>query len=192
MTTLILASSSPYRKALLERLQTPFFALSPGVDETLKPGETPLQATCRLAYEKARTLAEQHPDSVVIGSDQLCEHAGRPLGKPETLDRAIEQLQALSGQTVVFHTALCVLDGPRNQRYDAVIDSEVEYRTLSLPMIRRYLEKEPAFDCAGAAKIELLGISLVASVRSEDPTALMGLPLIKTVEFLNRAGFSIP
>lgn len=176
----------------MERLGLPFEAISPDIDESPKPGESPDLITQRLAREKAFAVLFAHPSALVIGSDQLAALGATPLGKPGSLDKARAQLQALSGKTVTFFTALAVVDGSSGRRLEALVPSTVNYRTLTDAEIDRYLAREPAIDCAGAAKIESLGIALTASVHSDDPTALTGLPLIKTVEFLNALGIPVP
>lgn len=189
---IILASSSPYRAELLGRLGLPFTQDRPDVDESALPGESPRETTLRLAELKTMTVAARHPECIIIGSDQLASLNGEALGKPGTHDKAVLQLQRLSGQEVIFHTAVCVMDTRTGRRQIAEIPCLVGYRALTEPSIHSYLQQEPAFDCAGAARIETLGISLTRYVRCDDPTALIGLPLITVVEMLNQCGFSIP
>ncbi len=189
---LVLASSSPYRAALLQRLGVPFLTDRPDVDETLLTGESPADAPLRLAEAKARRVVERHPNALVIGSDQLASLDGQPLAKPETLARARIQLAAMSGAEVIFHTALVLLDGRTGQLQSTVVPCHVGYRPLTADRIERYLAREPALDCAGSTKIEALGISLTRFVRCDDPTALIGLPLITLVDFLTNAGVVIP
>lgn len=176
MRTLILASTSPYRRQLLSRLQLPFEAIAPGVDEAEQPDEPAAIRARRLALAKARAVAMQHRTAVVIGSDQVCECAGRILDKPGTLDRAREMLGWMSGQTVRFHTAVTVVAGARCWHH--VDRTRCQVRSLGNATIEAYLLREPSLDTAGAFKIEGLGISLFDQVQSRDPTALIGLPLI--------------
>jgi septum formation protein len=186
---LILASTSPYRRELLTRLQHPFLTLAPQVDETPDPAETPLALAHRLALAKAHAVASQHPQAWTIGSDQVCDWEGRSLGKPGTPDRAAEQLAMLSGQSVVFRTAVAVVCPRLNFEACEVVSVDVRFRSLSTAQIQTYLAREPAHDCAGSAKSEGLGIALLEWVRSDDPTALIGLPLLATCRLLRQAGF---
>lgn len=193
---LVLASSSPYRRALLERLGLRFIARSPDVDESRHSDETVAATTQRLALSKALALREQHSNACIIGSDQLCatedEHGNvLILGKPGSHDAAIEQLQALSGREVQFHTAVCVVH--KDQTYAACDITRVRFRTLVLAEIQRYLDAEPdAIHCAGSFMSEALGISLCEAIISDDPSALIGLPLIATARLLRQAGFALP
>jgi septum formation protein len=189
---LILASSSRYRAGLLHRLGLTFTQQAPELDESALPGETPQATALRLAEAKARAVAASHPDALVLGSDQLASLDGRAIGKPGTLARAAEQLRAASGRELVFHTAVCLLDGRDGRVQVADVPCHVAYRALSEEMITRYLAREPALDCAGAARIEELGISLTRHVRCDDPTALIGLPLITVVAFLHTCGVAVP
>lgn len=185
---LVLASSSPYRADLLRRLQLDFTVSVAGIDESPLPGETPDKLASRLAEAKARAVAGKHPRSFIIGSDQVADLAGEPLGKPGNRANAEAQLAQLSGQTVVFHTAMCLLDTTRNTARSRLVPTTVVFRTLTPANIRNYLDREPAFDCAGSAKSEALGISLIAAMRTDDPTALIGLPLIALTDLLAEAG----
>ena len=189
---LILASSSPYRAELLRRLGLPFTVARPDVDETAVPGETPRDTTLRLAALKARTIAHLYPQALVIGSDQLASLAGTALGKPHTLDAARAQLARLSGQEIVFHTAVCVINPADGAAHLREVPCQVGYRTLDAARIDRYLAREPALDCAGATKIEGLGIAMARYVRCDDPTALIGLPLITVVDLLAACGVEVP
>ena len=185
---LILASTSRYRRALLQRLQLPFDVEAPGVDETPLPGEAPAALAQRLALEKARAVAQRHPDAVVIGSDQVADLAGQAIGKPHTHERAVQQLRAMSGRSVVFHTAVAVVRqnaGVAEVRLSPVV---VRFRDLSDEEIENYLRREQPYDCAGSAKSEGLGIALLHSVESQDPTALIGLPLSTVCELMRVAG----
>lgn len=187
---LILASSSRYRRELLARLQIPFQHQSPDVDESPLPSELPEALAQRLARLKAETIARQHPGAWVIGSDQVLDCGGRLFGKPLTRERAETQLAALSGQRARFFTALC-LHTP-GAVLEAVDITESQYRHLSAAEIRRYLDAEPALDCAGSCKAEGLGITLCEHIRSDDPTGLIGLPLIALRRLLAQAGWPLP
>ncbi len=189
---LILASTSPYRRALLERLGLPCRVLASGVDETPLPGEAPAALAARLALAKAQRVHAQAPGAVVIGADQVADLDGAPLNKPEQHALAVEQLRRLSGRTARFHSALCVIGGEPAEQVVEVVTTAVRYRPLTEAQIERYLAREPAYDCAGAARIEALGIALVESVHSDDPSALIGLPLIATVRLLSRFGIEVP
>ena len=187
---LLLASTSPYRRELLQRLRLPFECMPPRVDETPLPGEAPAALASRLAREKAAEVHAREPDAFVIGSDQVADLEGRVLGKPGDFESAVAQLRAMSGREVAFHTALCVT-GP-GFRESAVDTTRVHLRELDGDEIARYLQAEPAFDCAGSFKAEGLGIALFAGINSSDPTALVGLPLIATARLLRKAGFAVP
>ncbi len=188
-TPLILASSSRYRRELLDRLGLAYTCVSPDVDETPLADESPLQLSARLARAKAQAVAAAHPGSVVIGSDQVCELNGRPLGKPGNFERAVEQLTAMQGQKLVFHTAVCVVDA-QGALQETVSDTVVEIRPLSRTAIENYVRREEPYDCAGSAKIEKLGIAIMKSVASDDPTSLIGLPLMRLTDMLMAAGIS--
>ena len=185
---LILASTSRYRRELLNRLQLPFSVEPPGVDETPWPGEAPEALARRLAQEKARAVARHHPGSVVIGSDQVADLAGQPLGKPGTHDRAVEQLRRMSGQRVVFQTALAVVRQDTGFEASDLAAVTVAFRTLSDREIETYLRLDEPYDCAGSARSESLAVALLTSIESDDPTALVGLPLIRTCALLRAAG----
>ncbi len=189
---LILASGSPYRAALLKRLGLPFRALSPDIDESQHPDEAPGQLALRLAEAKADAVAARFPEACVIGSDQTADLGGRALGKPGSVERAAEQLRLCAGQRIAFHTSVSVVrvsDGFRASWSDR---TEVLLRPLDGEEIERYLAREPAVDCAGSFKVESLGISLFDAVQSEDPTALIGLPLIGLCRLLRQAGIAVP
>ena len=188
---LLLASSSPYRRQLLERLRLPFQALSPEVDERALPGEGPRATALRLAEVKARAIASVAPGDLVVGSDQVADLDGRPLGKPGNAQAALEQLRAMRGRVVVFHTALCLLQVATARADIDEVPTVVRFREFSDAEAMRYLEIDRPYDCAGSAKIEALGIALVERVESADPTALIGLPLISLVSMLRRAGVSV-
>ena len=188
---LILASSSPYRRQLLARLGLPFEAWSPDVDEAPLAGEAPSATALRLARAKARAGEARFPDAWIIGSDQVAELDGRPIGKPGTLDNARRQLRELSGRSVLFHTALR-LSRAAMRGHERIVTTDVAFRPLSDAEIERYLAREPALDCAGSAKSEALGVSLLARLGGDDPTALVGLPLIALGEMLRAEGFQVP
>ncbi|RPE81255.1 Maf family protein [Vulcaniibacterium tengchongense] len=191
MSPLILASTSPYRRELLARLRLPFTTVRPDADETPRPGETPLELARRLARTKAAAVAADYPEAWVIGSDQVAEFDGRPIGKPGDRARAIAQLRAMAGRSARFHTGLCLLrhDGPALQALDT---TEVRFRALGAEEIERYVDAEQPFDCAGGFKAEGLGIALFEAIESRDPTALIGLPLIATARLLREAGYTLP
>jgi septum formation protein len=185
---IVLASTSPWRRELLGRLGLPFAVESPGVDETPAPGEDGRATAQRLARAKAHAVAVRHPGALVIGSDQVCLAGARVLGKPGSAAAACAQLASLSGQRAVFATALCVLDGAGRREFDGCVDTTVDFLALDAARIARYVAREQPLDCAGSFKVEGLGISLFESVRSEDPTALVGLPMILLCRFLRAAG----
>jgi septum formation protein len=186
--SLILASTSRYRRELLARLRLPFEVEAPGVDEAPRAGEAPADLALRLALEKARAVAARRPGAVVIGSDQVAELDGQPIGKPGSHERAVEQLRRMSGRRVVFHTAVAVVRADTGFEAARLAPVAVTLRTLANDEIEHYLRTEQPYDCAGSAKSETLGIALLASIESDDPTALVGLPLIRTCELLRGAG----
>jgi len=188
---LLLASTSPYRRELLSRLRIPFDVARPEVDETPSPGELPLALAQRLAAAKAATIAMREGNAWVIGSDQVAELDGQPLGKPGGREQALAQLAAMSGSSVAFRTALCVMHRDLG-RFDAVDTTVVRFRGLAGDEIARYVDAEQPFDCAGSFKSEGLGIALFEAIETTDPTALVGLPLIATAQLLRRAGFALP
>ncbi len=188
----MLASGSPYRRQLLERLGLAFEAWPPDVDEAPLAGEAPVASAVRLARAKAEAAAARWPRAWIIGSDQVAEVDGRPVNKPGTLDAARGQLRELSGRTVRFHTALCVARAEPHERHERLVTTEVRFRALTDAEIERYLAREPAIDCAGSAKSEGLGIALLERLAGEDPTALVGLPLIALCDILRGRGFEIP
>lgn len=189
--SLILASTSEYRRQLLLRLQCAFTTESPGVDETPHEDERPDALARRLALAKAWAVAKRHPQACVIGSDQVCDLNGEPLGKPGTLEKAKAQLQRLSAQSVVFRTAVAVVRPSTGFEACSLVNIHVRYRVLSDAVIDHYLQREPALDCAGSAKSEGLGIALLESVQNDDPTGLIGLPLIETSRLLRAAGLDV-
>ena len=189
---LVLGSTSVYRRELLQRLRLPFTVAAPAVDETPLPGEPPAQLAQRLALAKAHAVATLHPEAVVIGSDQVADLAGQPLGKPGNHARATAQLQRMRGHTVVFHTAVAVVCHANGFAQADLAPVRVRFRDLSDAEIERYLRAEQPYDCAGSAKSEGLGISLLEAIDSDDPTALIGLPLIRTCRLLRAAGLVLP
>lgn len=192
---LILASGSPYRRELLERLCLPFQVRPADIDESRKPGESARDLALRLAWEKAAAVAARVPGAWVIGSDQTLAldsaNGEEILGKPGNHENAVAQLMKLSGQQVRFHTSLCLIAGPGTPRTE-VCEVSVLFRELSLAEIERYLAQEPAYDCAGSCKAEGLGITMVEYIQSDDPTALIGLPLIRLRRMLAAAGMLLP
>lgn len=190
--TLVLGSTSRYRRELLGRLNLPFDVAAPDVDETPQAAEAPRDLALRLALAKARAVAAQHPDAVVIGSDQVADLAGEPLGKPGDHQRATLQLRRMRGQTVVFQTAVAVVCQASGFEQVDLAPVRVRFRDLSDAEIERYLRAEQPYDCAGSAKSEGLGIALLDAIESDDPTALIGLPLIRTCRMLRAAGLVLP
>jgi septum formation protein len=185
---LILASTSRYRRQLLQRLRLPFDVVSPGVDETALAGEEPAALAMRLALAKAQAVATDAVNAVVIGSDQVAELDGQAIGKPGSHERAVAQLKMMSGQRVVFHTAVAVVRRDRAFERALLAPVTVHFRDLRSDEIERYLQLDAPYDCAGSAKSEALGVALLASIDSDDPTALIGLPLIRTCALLREAG----
>lgn len=188
LPSLILGSTSRYRRELLQRLRLPFESVSPQVDETPLPGETPAALALRLALAKARAVSRLHPNAVVIGSDQVADVDGEPVGKPGTHERAVAQLRRMSGQTIVFQTAVAVVRADTGFEAVELAPVKVRFRTLDDAEIEHYLRLEQPYDCAGSAKCETLGIALLSAIESDDPTALVGLPLIRTCALLRSAG----
>ena len=188
---LILGSTSPYRRELLQRLRLPFEVVRPEVDETPHAGELPVALAQRLAMEKALAVARQHPQAVVIGSDQVADLDGEPLGKPGTHERAVAQLQRMRGHTVVFQTAVAVVCMESGFAEQALAQVKVQFRQLSDAAIETYLRAEEPYDCAGSAKSEGLGIALLERIDNQDPSALVGLPLIHTCQLLRAAGLPL-
>lgn len=189
---LVLASTSRYRRELLARLALPFETAAPDVDEIPRAGEAPRELALRLALEKAQAVAARKPQAIVIGSDQVADLHGQPLGKPGTHERAAAQLARMSGQTVLFHTAVAVVQASRGFAQSSLATVTVRFRTLDAATIERYLLAEQPYDCAGSAKSEGLGIALLQAIESDDPTALIGLPLIRTAQLLRAAGLTLP
>ncbi len=189
---LILASTSQFRRELLSRLQIPFTAVAPNADETALDGETPAQTAERLSELKARAVAANYPAALIIGSDQVAYLGERRFGKPGSRENATAQLRAMRGNTVVFHTGLCLLNTETGYCQTVGIPTEVRFRQLSDDEITRYLDKEDALNCAGSAKSEGLGISLLDYMRGDDPNALVGLPLIALANMLRAEGVQLP
>lgn len=188
---LILGSTSRYRQELLSRLGLPFQTEAPAVDEKPEPGEHPAHLAVRLALAKAREVATRFPDAVVIGSDQVADLHGEPLGKPGTHERAVAQLQRMRGETVVFQTAVAVVCRNTGFEQTELAAVQVTFRQLSDQQIEQYLQAEKPYDCAGSAKSEGLGIALLTRIDNDDPTALIGLPLIRTCHLLRAAGVDV-
>lgn len=187
----MLASTSPYRKALLERLGLAFQVAAPHADERALGGEAPRDTALRLSALKAQAVRAAHRDALIIGSDQVALSEGRVLGKPGDHATALRQLRALSGKSAEFHTAVTLLDAASGQSQARSIPCRVHFRTLDDARIERYLRREQPYDCAGSAKVEGLGIALVSRIETEDPTSLIGLPLIALTEMLERAGLPV-
>ena len=188
---LILGSTSPYRRELLGRLRIPFEVAAPEVDETPQASETPRQLACRLALAKARAVASQFPNCVVIGSDQVADLNGQTLGKPGNHARAVSQLQQMRGKTVIFQTAVAVVCQETGFAQMDLAQVKVLFRDISDAEIETYLRAETPYDCAGSAKSEGLGIALLESIENDDPTALVGLPLIRTCRMIQAAGIKV-
>ena len=189
---LVLASTSAYRRELLQRFGLPFEVARPDIDESPLPGETPQATAERLAVEKARAVAGQFEDALIIGSDQVAHMGDTRFGKPGTVERAVAQLQSMSGRTVVFHTALAVLNTRSGRVQLDAVPTEVRFRSLSSDEIVRYVNKELPLDCAGSAKSEGLGITLLDALAGDDPNALIGLPLIALARMLRNEGIALP
>jgi septum formation protein len=188
---LVLASTSRYRRSLLERLGVAFEVADPGVDETRRPGEAPESLARRLAEAKALAVAKRFPAALVIGCDQVAHCDGEIFGKPGTHANAVRQLRALSGRAALFHTAVCVHDAKAGSTEVRVVPCRVSFRVLDDATIERYLRKEQPYDCAGSAKSEGLGIALIARIEGDDPNALVGLPLIALVDLLRERGLDV-
>lgn len=189
---LVLASTSPYRRELLQRLGIPFDVAAPGTAESRLPGEDPAAMVSRLAREKAAAIAAKLDSGLVIGSDQCAVLGGHVLGKPGSFDKAVSQLMAVSGHTVRFLTAVCLHDATSGKTREALDETIVRFRKVEEAEVRRYVEREQPLDCAGSFKSEGLGITLFERVENQDPTALMGLPLIALANLLREAGLLLP
>jgi septum formation protein len=188
---IVLASSSPYRRGLLARLRLPFEVRTPAIDEAAMPGEPARETALRLAQAKARAVAADCPGALIIGSDQVAVLDGMALGKPGNHANAVAQLKAMRGKSVLFHTAVALLNAATRTLQSAEVPTTVRFRRYDDSEIERYLVAERPYDCAGAAKIEGIGIALVAAVESTDPSALIGLPLIELAEMLRNEGVAI-
>ena len=189
---LVLASTSAYRRELLQRFGLPFEVARPDIDESPLPDETPQATAERLAVEKARAVAGQFEDALIIGSDQVAHMGDTRFGKPGTVERAVAQLQSMSGRTVVFHTALAVLNTRSGRVQLDAVPTEVRFRSLTDDEIVRYVNRELPLDCAGSAKSEGLGITLLDALAGDDPNALVGLPLIALARMLRNEGIALP
>lgn len=189
---LVLASSSPYRRELLARLRLDFKTHSPDIDESPAPGETAPALALRLAVAKAEAVASRYPEALIIGSDQVASNGALLINKPGTHAAAAAQLREMSGRAVTFHTALCLLNANTGRRQTAVVPVTVTMRETDDARIERYLLAEPAYDCAGSARIEAFGITLVAKISGDDPNALIGLPLIELCSMLRNEGVELP
>ena len=188
---LLLASGSAYRKALLERLGLRFETISPRIDETPLAQESPAETALRLAILKARSQQQAYPDALIIGSDQVAASGGRRYGKPGNHETAARQLRELSGKTIEFHTAVALLDARNDQVQSRLVPCRVVFRRLDEQRIQKYLEREKPYDCSASAKAEGLGIALIERIDTEDPSSLIGLPLIALTEMLERAGLPV-
>ncbi|HEA3088308.1 TPA: septum formation inhibitor Maf [Aeromonas salmonicida] len=191
-TQLILASTSRYRKTLLEKLGLPFECAAPEVDESPLPGESAEALVARLALAKASAIADQFDQGLIIGSDQVCVCDGQILGKPGTVEKAVAQLMAARGRSITFYTGLCVLDAASGKAEQLVEPFTVHFRTLDETAIRRYVASEMPLDCAGSFKCEGMGIVLFKGLEGRDPNSLIGLPLIGLIELLERHGLALP
>ncbi|MEZ5586426.1 MAG: nucleoside triphosphate pyrophosphatase [Sedimenticolaceae bacterium] len=192
MKQLVLASTSPFRKSLLEKLAVPFITDTPHTDETPHADEPPERLVRRLAEAKARDVASRHPDALIIGSDQVACVEGRVQGKPGSRENAIAQLSQASGRAVNFHTGLCLLDSATGRAQVTVEPFTVHFRSLARDQIERYVDHERPFDCAGSFKSEGYGITLFSALEGRDPNSLIGLPLIALVEMLKKVGIALP
>jgi len=191
MPTLVLASTSPFRKALLEKLHLEFVTDSPEIDESRREGETPEQLVARLASEKARAVAERHPNSLIIGSDQVAVNGEEILGKPGNHEKAMQQLRNASGKRITFYTGLCLYNSETGSEQTIVEPFHVHFRQLSDEQIDNYLKAEQPYNCAGSFKSEALGIALFEKLEGDDPNSLIGLPLIRLIEMLEKEGVNI-
>jgi septum formation protein len=188
---LVLASSSSYRRALLERLGLPFTVIAPEIDEASRAGDLPATTSLRLAEAKARAVATRHPDALIIGCDQVAACDGIAVGKPRDRDDALSQLKAMRGRTIVFHTALALFNARTDRCQVALVDVASTFRVLTDEQLGSYIDRDQPFDCAGSVKCESLGIALFSRIASDDPTALIGLPLIRLTDMLAAEGVQI-
>jgi len=191
MQTLVLGSTSPFRRAILEKLNLPFECAKPNIDESLKEGETPIELVERLAIEKAKAVADEFSDALIIGSDQVAVCEGEILGKPHNFENGFKQLHKFSGKAVVFNTGLCVYNSKTKQTLSLVEPFTVHFKHLSDEEITNYLHTEQPYNCAGSFKSEALGICLFEKLEGEDPNTLIGLPLIKLVSLLKQHGLDV-
>ncbi|HEY3117293.1 MAG TPA: Maf family nucleotide pyrophosphatase [Chloroflexota bacterium] len=192
LKTLVLGSASPYRRSMLDRLRLPFIVEVPAIDETTRRGEAPSKTAIRLAQLKAKAVGDRHPEALVIGCDQVLELDGRHLGKPGTNIKAFQQIQAMQGHVVLYHSALVLLNAETGKLQRDSVLTTVRFRSLEPAQIERYLDADSPFDIAGAVKAEGLGIALMESAESADPTAIIGLPLIALTRMLIAEGVEIP
>lgn len=188
---LILASSSPYRREVLQKLHLPFECVSPEIDETPFSHESPEQTSLRLAESKAKKIAEHYPNALIIGCDQVATVDGLQIGKPGNHENAVKQLTMLSGKEVVFHSAICLFDSASQHMQSTIVPYYVKFKTLTPLQIETYLHLEQPYDCAGSAKSEGMGIALLDYMRGDDPNALIGLPVIALVSMLQHAGVDV-
>jgi septum formation protein len=188
---LVLASSSSYRRALLKRLGVPFSVVAPKIDEAVRQGELPAAASVRLAEAKARAVAAAHPNALIIGCDQVAACDGIAIGKPRDRDDALAQLKAMRGRTIIFHTALALLNTRTDHCQTALVDVASTFRVLGDEQLAAYIDRDQPYDCAGSVKCESLGIALFSRIASDDPTALIGLPLIRLTDMLMAEGVQI-
>ena len=188
---LILASSSSYRRALLERLGFTFSVVAPEIDESVRDGELPASASVRLAEAKARAVAARHPNALIIGCDQMAACDGIAIGKPRDRDDAMAQLRSMRGRTIIFHTALTLLNARTDRCQTALVDVASTFRTLGDAQLAAYIDRDQPYNCAGSVKCEALGIVLFSRIASDDPTALIGLPLIRLTDMLMAEGMQI-
>jgi len=189
--TLVLASSSSYRRALLERLGLPFSFVAPKIDEAVRQGELPAATSVRLAKAKARAVATAHPNALIIGCDQVAACDGAAIGKPRDRDDALAQLKMMRGRTIIFHTALALLNSRSDHCQTALVDVASTFRVLGDEQLAAYIDRDQPYDCAGSVKCESLGIALFSRIASDDPTALIGLPLIRLTDMLMAEGVQI-
>ena len=188
---LVLASSSSYRRELLERLGLPFSVAAPKIDEVVRHGELPAATSVRLAEAKARAIAAAHPNALIIGCDQVAACDGIAIGKPRDRDDALAQLKAMRGRTIIFHTALALLNTRTDHCRTALVDVASTFRVLGDEQLAAYIDRDQPYDCAGSVKCESLGIALFSRIASDDPTALIGLPLIRLTDMLMAEGMQI-
>jgi len=191
MRTIVLASTSTFRKSLLEKLNIPFVCAKPNIDESAIDGESPIDLVRRLAIEKAKAVASEFPNALIIGSDQVAVHNGQILGKPHNFDNALKQLSQFSGSKVEFLTGLCIYDSESSVHHALVEPFDVYFKSLTETEITQYLHTEQPYNCAGSFKSEALGICLFKKLSGDDPNTLIGLPLIKTVSLLKQHGFDV-